>query len=825
MFADVILPLSLPNTYTYSVPMELEAEMGVGQRVIVQFGKKKLYTALVLNIHHNKPEYAQTKPILEIVDNISIVNDFQLKLWQWISAYYMATIGEVMKAAMPAGLKLESDTTLFAGLKPDDDVNITPKEKEILEVVSLQKSIKIEELQDKSGIKNPMRFINSLLKKGLLVSEETMAGGWKPKFETYLALAPDYKNPDEYAKLMNTLQRAPKQLDFLMHYIMIGRELMKRHQMEAIPPIQKSTLMANDNLNWESAKSLTEKGVFVIEKREISRFETSTIITHAIKPLTVAQSLAYEQIKQQFETKQVVLLEGVTGSGKTEIYIHLINEQIEAGKQVLFLVPEIALTSQLTQRLQQVFGRKCAVYHSKYNDSERIEIWHRLLGTTSDEAEEIQIIVGARSSIFLPFSKLGLVIVDEEHESNYKQFDPAPRYHTRDTAIYLAHLHKAVALLGTATPSLESFFNTQLHKYGYVKLAERYKGLEMPNIQFVDTRLATKQKRMHSHFSDILLEAINECLLRKEQVILFQNRRGFAPYSECNACGWVPKCENCDVSLTYHKSGNHHVCHYCGYSMPADGNCKACNAPEMRFKGFGTQKIEDELAIFVPNARIARLDLDATRRKHAHEEIIDKFEKNEIDILVGTQMISKGLNFNKVSLVGILDADAMLNYPDFRAFERSFQLITQVSGRAGRLYKRGNVIIQTSVPEHPVMELVQTYNTDKLIAWQMGERKSYDYPPFSKLIRIAIKSRNEADAHEAALQLKTLLEPNTQYTLLGPEAPTIARLNNLYIRHILLKIPRTAGLANIKNFILEQANYLRRNNRGKAFIQFDVDPF
>lgn len=827
MFADVILPLSLPHTYTYAVPLEFQEEIGVGQRVIVQFGKKKLHTALVLRLHPNKPEYHQPKHVLEIMDTKPVVNTIQLQFWQWLSAYYMSTIGDVMKIALPAGLKLESDTILYAvqNTEEAEQKNITPKESEILELLTQHKSMKIEDLQEKAGMKNPMRFINSLLKKGLLVSEETLESGWKPKYETYVSIHPNFAPDEAFSQLLNTLQRAPKQMAFMMHYIMMGREIMKRHQLTEIPPLQKSALTQNKEISWETAKALAEKEILVIEKREISRFDTSTIITHARKPLTPPQQTAYEQIKQEFEKHNVVLLHGVTGSGKTEIYIHLIDEQIKQGKQVLYLVPEIALTSQLTGRLRQVFGNQCAVYHSKHNDSERIELWQRLASEATTDAEDLKIIIGARSSMFLPFSKLGLVIIDEEHESNYKQYDPSPRYHTRDAAIYLAHLHKAHTLLGTATPSLESFFNTHLKKYGLVTLNTRYQGLELPSIQIVDTRTATKQKRMHSHFSDTLLEAMNDALSKKEQIILFQNRRGFAPYSECNTCGWVPRCENCDVSLTYHKSGNNHVCHYCGYSLPAEGTCKACNSGDMRFKGFGTQKIEDELSIFIPTARIARLDLDTARRKHAHEEIIDKFEKNEIDILIGTQMVSKGLNFNKVSLVGILDADSMLNFPDFRAFEKSYQMITQVSGRAGRLYKRGNVIIQTSVPEHPVMELVINNNTEKLISWQLADRKHYAYPPFTKLIRIAIKAREEEIAQTAAMEIKTLLEENPDYTLLGPEAPSVARMHNLYIRHILLKTPRTGPLAQVKLFVQQQVEYYRKNSKSRAIVQFDVDPY
>ncbi|MGZ4156256.1 MAG: replication restart helicase PriA [Bacteroidia bacterium] len=854
-FVDVILPLAVPNLYTYRVPFDWNDSIAIGQRVVVQFGRGKLYSALIRHIHENPPKQYAAKYIDSILDEHPIVNSKQFELWDWMSQYYMCNIGDVMVAALPGGLRLASETKIVLNTgysKKIADVNLKISDKEVLIIDALE--IKnVLTLQDISEIieqKTVYPVIKSLIEKGIVLIQEELKEKFKPKIESYVRITEHADNEENLKTIFGTLEKkAPKQLDVVMAYI----TLSKRYSKERAE-VKKGDILKMVEGAEAALKSLAKKNVFEIYEREVGRLAEYDS-ENKISALNEIQQDVLKSIKKQFENpglniapdkiedqqpainvtlsgvegqqptaKDVVLLHGVTSSGKTEIYVKLIEEAIAQGKQVLYLLPEIALTTQIINRLRKYFGDIVGVYHSKFNENERVEIWNDVLNPKSRNPK-FKLIVGARSALFLPFSNLGLVIVDEEHDTSYKQYNPAPRYNARDGAIYLAHIHKAKTLLGSATPSLESYFNAQEGKYGFAEITQRFGGVQMPEILIADVKEATRKKQMKSHFSPLLLDTITLALDKKEQVILFQNRRGFAPQLECNMCAWVPQCTNCDVSLTYHKVSNQLRCHYCGYSIKPPVKCAACGDTDLKMKGFGTEKIEEELSIFYPRAKIARMDLDTTRSKFAHQHIIQDFEEGNIDILVGTQMVTKGLDFDNVSMVGILNADSMLNFPDFRSFERSYQLMAQVSGRAGRKNKRGKVIIQSHNPDHSIIQEVIANDYLSMYTNQLIDRKNFNYPPFYRLIEITVIHKDPDLVNVAAKYLADALKHHFAKRVLGPEFPIVSRIRNLYHKNILLKIERDASVNQVKKIVSELLIKFRSNNNYKSVrVQIDVDP-
>ncbi|HQI88881.1 MAG TPA: primosomal protein N' [Tenuifilum sp.] len=817
LYADVILPLALQATYTYSVPFEMEKMIQPGVRVVVSFGQRRLYSALVYRVHTEKPQVQQVKDILQVIDTTPIVLPSQYKLWEWLAEYYMCSLGEVMKAALPSGLKMESDTYIASG--EFDEIDLSDEEMTLIHLLGQKRKLTIQQLTQKSGLKHPMSVIKSMLERKLLYITEDIESDYRPKTENYIALAPEYSDEKKLCELIDSLKRAPAQQRLILA---IASQATTPNDLSTARVLRK-TLLEKVDVSASVLKSLIDKGYIVQDEVETSRIDNANSDPATRNPLALEdfQINALNEIQNQFSSHDVVLLHGVTSSGKTELYIHLINQALQNGKQVLYLLPEIALTTQIINRLRKVFGNRVGVYHSKFSDSQRVEVYLKMLSE-----EPFDVILGVRSSIFLPFSNLGLVIVDEEHENTFKQYNPAPRYHARDTAIVLAKQVGAKVLLGTATPAVETYFNAKSGKFGLVKMLERFSGLELPRTIVVDTRDARKRKRMKSHFSDTLLSAIENALSQKEQVILFQNRRGYAPFIECADCGWVPHCEHCDVTLTYHKYTNQLTCHYCGFGMEQMGSCLACGSTNLQPKGFGTEKVEDELSVFFPDAVIERIDLDSTRSRSSYERIISGFEQGKIDILVGTQMVSKGLDFDRVSLVGILNADNMLNFPDFRAFERSFQLITQVSGRAGRKGKQGLVIIQTAQPDHPVIKSVTGNNFFTFWEWQLAERNRFHYPPFYRLVRITLKHKDKHHLEDTAENLAKTLRHSLGENVLGPEPPIISRVQGLYILEILVKIKREQPLQRIKEFIRYSITMLKQKREtSTVVIAIDVDPY
>lgn len=817
LYADVILPLALQATYTYSVPFEMEKMIQPGVRVVVSFGQRRLYSALVYRVHTEKPQVQQVKDILQVIDTTPIVLPSQYKLWEWLAEYYMCSLGEVMKAALPSGLKMESDTYISSG--EFDEIDLSDEEMTLIHLLGQKRKLTIQQLTQKSGLKHPMSVIKSMLERKLLFITEDIESDYRPKTENYIALAPEYSDEKKLCELIDSLKRAPAQQRLILA---IASQASTPNDLSTARVLRK-TLLEKVDVSASVLKSLIDKGYIVQDEVETSRIDNANSDPATRNPLALEdfQINALNELQNQFSSHDIVLLHGVTSSGKTELYIHLINQALQNGKQVLYLLPEIALTTQIINRLRKVFGNRVGVYHSKFSDSQRVEVYLKMLSE-----EPFDVILGVRSSIFLPFSNLGLVIVDEEHENTFKQYNPAPRYHARDTAIVLAKQVGAKVLLGTATPAVETYFNAKSGKFGLVKMLERFSGLELPRTIVVDTRDARKRKRMKSHFSDTLLSAIENALSQKEQVILFQNRRGYAPFIECADCGWVPHCEHCDVTLTYHKYTNQLTCHYCGFGMEQMGSCLACGSTNLQPKGFGTEKVEDELSVFFPDAVIERIDLDSTRSRSSYERIISGFEQGKIDILVGTQMVSKGLDFDRVSLVGILNADNMLNFPDFRAFERSFQLITQVSGRAGRKGKQGLVIIQTAQPDHPVIKSVTGNNFFTFWEWQLAERNRFHYPPFYRLVRITLKHKDKHHLEDTAENLAKTLRHSLGENVLGPEPPIISRVQGLYILEILVKIKREQPLQRIKEFIRYSITMLKQKREtSTVVIAIDVDPY
>lgn len=816
-YIDVILPLPLANHYTYSLPEECADVVKIGCRVVVPFGRKKIYTAIVINVHYSAPETYETKDIIEVLDAEPIVSSAQLKFWEWIASYYLCTLGDVYKAALPSGLKLESETMVvynpeFVAAEP-----LPEKEQKILDLLSKDTEQCVTQLEKDSGVKNVLSVIKSLLDKEAIFVKEELKRNYKPKTEARVKLTAEAAGEERMKELFNELSRAPKQLAVLMKYVELSGFFSGASSLK---DVTKKDLLEKSGATSSILNGLVAKNVFEIYYHEIGRLDKEQQSTVGLNELNPAQQQAYDSITESFKDKNVCLLHGVTSSGKTEIYIHLIQEAVRSGKQVLYLLPEIALTTQITERLKRVFGNRLGIYHSKFPDAERVEIWRKQLGE-----ESYDIVLGVRSSIFLPFRNLGLVIVDEEHENTYKQYDPAPRYHARSAAIMLASMFGAKTLLGTATPSIESYYNAEMGKYGLVELKERYKDIQLPEIRTVDIQELIRKKRMSGHFSPVLLEEMRKALEKKEQVILFQNRRGFAPMIECHTCGWVPKCKNCDVSLTYHKGIGQLTCHYCGYTIPVPTSCPACGEVDLRNRGFGTEKIEDDIKQIFPEASVARMDLDTTRTRTAYEKIIADFEQGKTDILIGTQMVSKGLDFDHVSVVGILNADTMLNYPDFRSYERAFQLMAQVSGRAGRKNKRGLVVLQTKSIDHTIIHQVMENDYDGMYAAQLAERQLFRYPPYYRLVYVYLKNRNadllEVMAHTMAEKLRMVFGNR----ILGPDKPPVSRIQTLYIKKIVVKIETGASMAKVREQLLRVQREMIEDERFRSLIvYYDVDP-
>ncbi|MDR1864898.1 MAG: primosomal protein N' [Bacteroidales bacterium] len=814
LFVDVILPLALPQSFTYAVPCDLHDQVQPGVRVIVPVGNRKFYSGIVEKIHCLPPEKYAVKEMVSVLDRHPVAHDVQIRLWRWVASYYMCTVGEVMRVAIPAGLKLESETCVYFNPAYVQCDELTEQEEEILQLASDKKCLLVSEIAAKYQRKDMMRVVQSLVDKEALWVEEFIADRYKPKSETCIRLHPSIDSEEKLAAVFDKLKKAQQQSDVMMNYVRLSSVFSVR----GIKEVTRKELLP-DRAHAGALHALVKKQVLELYTVNVSRLEQEEH-TQALPELTACQQEAMGRIRNAFSGKDVVLLHGVTSSGKTEIYIRLIEEQIRMGNQVLYLLPEIALTAQIIHRLASVFGRRVGIYHSKFSDAERVEVWNRI-----GQPDGYSVVLGVRSAVFLPFTKLGLVIVDEEHENTYKQYDPAPRYHARDTAVVLASLHRAKVLMGTATPAIETYYNACEGKYGLVELTQRYAGLALPEIIIADTSLARKQKKMQSHFHPDMLEAIGQTLDAGKQVILFQNRRGFAPYVQCRICEHVPRCRHCDVSLTYHKFLDRLVCHYCGYGIDNLHQCPECGGKDMTTVGFGTEKIEDETGIFFPHARIARLDLDTARSRHRYEKIIAEFEQRKTDILIGTQMVTKGLNFDHVHMVGILNADNMLNFPDFRAFERSYQLMVQVGGRAGRYGEQGKVIIQTSTAKHPVLLQVIENDYHGMYRAQIAEREKFLYPPFYRIIRITLKHKQKETLHRAAGETAAHLSEIFGRRVLGPEAPVIARLQTYYLENILLKIERQASLSKVKTLLSEAIARIRAIPAYRTLrTVIDVDP-
>ena len=758
-YADIILPLAVRGRFSYSIPDELAERIKPGVRVLVQFGKNRLYSGIVCNLHNEPDGIKNIRPVIEMIDPSPVVSELQLRQWRWISDYYMCTEGEVMKAAMPAALFLRGET-------------------------------------------------------GAPVAEK-----YKPRKETFVELASGYSD-EQLNGILDKLSKAPKQAEILSVYL----RMTGYTPGSDIKPVSKSLLLKESKTTPGIIEALSKKGILKTASLEVRRLKDTKDAVEPLRELSEIQLAAFKSICNTFKEKDVILLHGVTSSGKTEIYIHLIEEQLRKGRQVLFMLPEIALTSQIILRLKKYFGSLTGVYHSRFNDQERVEIWKRV--ADNDPLTGYRLILGVRSSVFLPFTDLGLVIVDEEHDGSYKQHDPAPRYHARDSAIMLALFHKAKTLLGTASPSIESYDNVMKGKYGLVELKERYGSINLPVIILANTREAYRKKLMVSHFTPELLQSVDEALGRNEQVILFQNRRGFSPYIECPECGWIPVCIQCAVNLTYHKGIGKLVCHYCGFKRDLPPRCESCNSQGMITRGFGTEKIEDEIKIVFPSVRVARMDQDTTRGKNAFDRIIRSFEGGRIDILIGTQMISKGLDFENLTVVGVLNADNLLNYPDFRAHERSYQLLEQVSGRAGRRQKQGKVIIQTSDPNHKIIRLVLRHDYPGMYKIQAEERKAFNYPPFCRMIRISLRHKDRARLNTLSDILGNDLRTKFGRRILGPEFPVISRVQSWYIKTILCKIEKEKPAVKARQLILEAIERLEMVKGASSMrIAVDVDPY
>jgi len=777
-------------------------------RVAVEFGKSKIFTALVYSIHNEAPVGYEAKDIHQILDETPIVNEIQLRHWQWIASYYMCSLGEVYRAALPSAFLLESETEIQLVASFSKENELSDEEFLIFEALQHQSQISVFKIIEIIGKKSVFPIIKDLIEKNVIVVKEQIYEQYKPKLIKYIRLEKAWNVKEKLSELLEVLSRAKKQRELILTFFQL---------QSSKKPIKVTQLQDAANCSSAIIKSLVDKEIFEIYFIQKDRINFNGKSSE-IKELTSFQENAYSEIKSSFKAKQVTLLKGITSSGKTEIYVKLIKQLLQSGKQVLYLLPEIALTAQLIERLQLYFGEYLSVFHSKYSMNERVEVWNNVL----ENKQKAQLILGARSSLFLPFSNIGLIIVDEEHEPSFKQYDPAPRYHARDAAIVLAKEHNAKVLLGSATPSVETFYNAQQGKYGLVELNRRFGDVLLPEIELVDIKEKHRKKRMKGHFSDRLIEMITGALNEKEQVILFQNRRGFAPVVECETCGISPQCPQCDVSLTFHSYRKELRCHYCGYKQAMPHNCGACGSEKLNTKGFGTEQIELELQQLFPDSNIGRMDLDTTRGKYGYQKIIGQFEAQEIDILVGTQMLSKGLDFANVSLVGILNADNMLNFPDFRAHERSYQLMVQVAGRAGRAQKRGKVAIQTFNPYHQILQQVSTNSYEEMFKEQLDERWQYHYPPFYRIIKIVLRHKDFNRVDDGANWLGKSLVSIFKENVLGPTTPGISKIRNYYIRHIIIKIPQKQSLGATKNNINKVKNSFQAIKEFRT-IKFNID--
>ncbi|GGK16806.1 primosomal protein N' [Yeosuana aromativorans] len=814
-FIDIILPIPLEKLFTYSITASEADFLKVGSRVSVPFGKSKIYTGIVYRIHTNAPQVYEAKDIHQILDEQPIVNAKQIQLWEWIASYYLCTMGDVMRAALPNAFILESETVIILNTnKTLNDSELKDDDFLVYEALHHQSSLKIHDIANILDKKNVLPVIKRLLDKDAVFVEEEIYEKYKPKLVRYVKLHSRFASEKALQTLLNDLKRAPKQSQVVLTLFSVSAKTKK--------PVKVSDLIDESDASHAIVKTLIDKSILEEYYIQTDRVQYSGDDNEVSKVLNEFQTIALQEIKESFKNQNIALLHGVTSSGKTEVYVKLIEDTLALGKQVLYLLPEIALTTQLVTRLQNYFGEQVAIYHSKYSSQERVEVWNHVLENNS----KAQIVLGARSSIFLPFDNLGLIIVDEEHEQSFKQFDPAPRYHARDTAIVLANIHHSKTLLGSATPSLESYFNAQQNKYGLVEINMRYNNVLMPDIELVDIKDKHKRKLMKGHFSDRLIDDMTEALSEGQQIILFQNRRGFSPIVECNTCGHSPQCPNCDVSLTYHQYRDQLRCHYCGYHTVMLKNCSACGSVELDSKGFGTEQIEEEVKILFPDYKVARMDLDTTRGKYGYEKIITAFEQQEVDILVGTQMLTKGLDFRNVKLVGVLNADNMLNFPDFRAHERSFQLLLQVSGRAGRTDDRGKVLIQTYNPYHTILQQVSTNDYMGMYKEQMNERYNYKYPPIYKQIKITLKHKDYNKVDMGSIWYAKSLRQIFGDAILGPESPPIGRIRNQFHKNILIKIPKKQSLSKTKEAVIKVNNsFLSIKEFRSVKVILNVDNF
>lgn len=817
-FADVILPLPLYRYFTYRIPDEMQGRLRQGHRVVVSFGRSKFYTAIVVALHDMEPQGYEVKEIATLLDDEPIVLRTQLNFWQWIAEYYLCSVGDVYKAALPSGLKLESETSLTINNDYEEDVDnrLTEREAVLLQTLAGQGRLTVQELEKATGLRNTLPVLRRLVEREAVFVTERMRVNYKPKTEVCVRLTFEQGNHEALRAAFDLVGRAKQQEVLLLSFLDLSHFMQKGCYVE----VSRSELLARADVSPAVLAGLVNKGVMETYKREVSRFVPLVHRSVELPRLSDEQSRALGEIYGSLGDKSVSLLHGVTSSGKTEIYIHIINNILQQGRQVLYLVPEIALTTQLTERLQRVFGDKLLIYHSRFSDNERVEIWYKML-----RSREPRVVLGVRSSVFLPFHDLGFVIVDEEHEPSYKQYDPAPRYHARSAAIVLAGMYGAKVLLGSATPSIESYYNALTGKYGLVELLVRYSNNPLPDVRTIDMREQRRRRQVKGNFSQALIDAMQGALKREEQIILFQNRRGFAPMVECRECAWIPKCTQCDVSLTYHKRDNRLVCHYCGYSCEIPHVCPACLQATIEVRGFGTERIEEDVEEMFPDVKMARMDLDTTRSRNAYQEIIDDFASGKSKILVGTQMVTKGLDFDRVSVVGILSADTMLSFPDFRAYERAFQMMSQVAGRSGRGKSRGEVLLQTSQPELPIIGQVIAHDYIGMYQEQILQRQQFGYPPFTRLVYIYLKHRDEAVLDTLSQQYATLLRKVFGERVLGPDNPPVARIQSLYIRKIMLKVEIVASMSQVKDLLRKiYENSLADSRFKQLVLYYDVDP-
>lgn len=809
-YVEVIIPLALPKNYTWSVPERLQDQVQVGVRVEVELRKKR-YAGIVKRITNEKPSAFDPKYILNVLDAEPVIHEQQLQLWEWIANYYLCTEGEVMAAALPAHFKLSSETILVYNEEIGEDFSTLDHDEYLVaEALLIRKELRLPEVQQILDTSHVYPVVKRLIEKRVCFVWESLKETYSAKKETFVLLNPQYDNEDALSDLLNNWTRAPKQMELLLSYL---------HLMKTEGEVNKTSLLKKSGASDAQLKGLVEKGILFLEKRAVDRLQNLPRNISIDFELTAAQQTSLDEIRKSFETKPVCLLHGVTGSGKTQLYVKLIEEYIRKGKQVLYLLPEIALTAQIIRRLQKHFGGYIGIYHSKFNQNERIEIWNKI------KSGEMKVVLGARSSLFLPFVDLGLVVCDEEHDSSYKQQQPAPRYNARDAAVYYSTLFGAKMLLGSGTPAVETYYNATTEKYGLVELNERYGEGELPVIEIVDTKPLFKQKKEKVMIAPVLQSAIEESLQQNRQVILFQNRRGYTPHQVCKACGWIPHCHYCDVSLTYHKFKHKLQCHYCGTVYPVFNTCEACGSHDFMQMNFGTEKVEEQLQEMFPKAKIARMDYDTVSGKTAHDQLIQQFEQRRIDILVGTQMVVKGLDFEHVNLVGILDADSLLSFADFRVNERAFQLMEQVSGRAGRKDAHGKVLLQVANTNHPVLQFVKAHDYKLFFAEEIQGRRQFFYPPFCRLIQLTFKHKQKEAAEAAAHLVAENLKPFFEKYMVGPAEPVVNRIRNQYIMELVLKLPKDAQLIHqCKEMILAQHVHLHNHDKLKSVVMIaDVD--